>query len=196
MKKIITEEEKDNFCIGVYDKVSNLKNERKNLTDEYYGAVEKMNNLSSDYQKLKIEYNEILLLEIGKGKFYNKKIKPIQIEQRINSLEADIFDHYTGKKNDNIKEIESLIPVLKEDLETAKKELEELEQYIVQITDEFFKVKEEYNESKKQVRLLERKMLLISKKIDILLKAIRKVDSAYEESKKIDIEKVKLSLKK
>lgn len=196
MKKIITEEEKDNFCIGVYDKVSNLKNERKNLTDEYYGAVEKMNNLSSDYQKLKIEYNEILLLEIGKGKFYDKKIKPIQIEQRINSLEADIFDHYTGKKNDNIKEIESLIPVLKEDLETAKKELEELEQYIVQITDEFFKVKEEYNESKKQVRLLERKMLLISKKIDILLKAIRKVDSAYEESKKIDIEKVKLSLKK
>ncbi len=196
MKKIITEEEKDNFCIGVYDKVSNLKNERKNLTDEYYGAVEKMNNFSSDYQKLKNEYNEILLLEIGKGKFYDKKIKPIQIEQRINSLEADIFDHYTGKKNDNIKEIESLIPVLKEDLETAKKELEELEQYIVQITDEFFKVKEEYNESKKQVRLLERKMLLISKKIDILLRAIRKVDSAYEESKKIDIEKVKLSLKK
>ena len=196
MKKIITEEEKDNFCIGVYDKVSNLKNERKNLTDEYYGAVEKMNNFSSDYKKLKNEYNEILLLEIGKGKFYDKKIKPIQIEQRINSLEADIFDHYTGKKNDNIKEIESLIPVLKEDLETAKKELEELEQYIVQITDEFFKVKEEYNESKKQVRLLERKMLLISKKIDILLRAIRKVDSAYEESKKIDIEKVKLSLKK
>lgn len=196
MKKIITEEEKDNFCIGVYDKVSSLKNERKNLTDEYYGAVEKMNNFSSDYQKLKNEYNEILLLEIGKGKFYDKKIKPIQIEQRINSLEADIFDHYTGKKNDNIKEIESLIPVLKEDLETAKKELEELEQYIVQITDEFFKVKEEYNESKKQVRLLERKMLLISKKIDILLRAIRKVDSAYEESKKIDIEKVKLSLKK
>ena len=155
-----------------------------------------MNNCSSEYQKLKNEYNEILLLENGKGKFYNISIKPIQIEQRINSLEADIFDHYTGKKNDNIKEIESLIPVLEEDLEVAKKEAEELDQYIMQTTDAFFKAKKEYNEAKKQVRLLERKMLLISKKIDILLRAIRKVDSAYEESKKIDIEKVKLSLKK
>ena len=35
MKKIITEEEKDNFCIGAYSKVNSLKNERKNLTDEY-----------------------------------------------------------------------------------------------------------------------------------------------------------------
>lgn len=196
MRSIITEDETEEFRVNAYNMIYDFKQENRNLKIEEEVTLEEYYRLKKQYDYLSKEYNEICLLEIGKGKYYYKRIHPVMIEQRINGLKSDIFDHYREDINeDKKKEAESLIPVLKEDLQNAKEEEKQLEEYIHKTMDEYNSVRAEYHNKKEKLEEIRKKIKINEKRIEFLERLIRKVDNAYEKSRKINIEKIKSNVK-
>lgn len=167
--------------------------ENNELTKEYKLLYRQTDDIYGEFINVKKEYDEICLLEIGKGKYYKITQKPITIAQRIVSLENDRYDHYRRHINEEkIKEIDSLLPILKEDLEKSQKELEEFENSRKKIIEEYNEKSKIYKEYKKRLKEIENIINKNNKRIKFLIKRIKYIERNYDKCKYINPKKLNL----
>ena len=78
MKRYITEEEKELFFIKAFDYIKMLRENNKVIKKEINVLYDKLEELEREIKILKIDYDEFLLLNIGKGKYYKTVIRPVE----------------------------------------------------------------------------------------------------------------------
>ncbi len=190
MREILTEEKKEEFCVKAFSNINLLNKETERLDYEYAKICEELKELCIKYDELKEDYREICLLQIGKGKYYEIKKLPIVIEQKIDKLSADAYDSYRGLINENNKrKMELLIPILKEELKKAQDDEKKLEEFIRNTEDEYYSIRSQISTLEKRQRKIISKQLKNTKIAKKLLIKVKKVENAYDKSKKIDIER-------
>lgn len=180
-KVYLNEEEKEQFCLQASEKINELKEENRSLKKKYKVYEEGYVNLKNKFSKLKEDYKNVILLNLGKGDFYPISIKPVLIEARINNIKADIYDYYKEIPDENaIKKKEGLIPALEEDLEEAELKAKELEEFCDNISVDYIETSNDLKTVKKILREISQKYNSNEKKINELLALIQKEEKLYE----------------
>lgn len=192
-KKIITENEKEEFCVNAYNYIDKLESENKSIKQKLKDLSSKIQILEKEYLDMKEKYNEICLLNIGKGEYSQIMKQPKEIKGKIEKLESSGYDDIKIRVDyGDKKERERLVPVLKEDLQNAEEEVRKLEEECERITEGYEQKRSDLNSCKKEYSMLNKKLRENSKKISYFLKKIKYVERIYNSNKPIHSKKLEL----
>lgn len=96
----------------------------KTLIEEYKKNIETLENIGEDY-------NEALLSNIGKGKYYKETTNSLEINSRLNDLKNRL---YNANDDENIEEYQSEISTLEAELSKASENEKNARLHIALIT--------------------------------------------------------------
>lgn len=195
-KRFITEDEKEQICVEIYDEIALTKNRLKQLNSLYKKAILEQEELEKEHEHLEKEYYELNLIDLGKGKYYSIAIKPTLIRQKIESIKNDEYDYYNKENNEPriIKRGEGLIKVLEEDLQDAMQDEQTLKAYKDTINDAYVKVENLLKNNKNNLYIIRKTITLNNRKIKKLEILAKEVDNSYIKNKKISVKKINLTL--
>lgn len=194
-KKYLTEDDKEELCKDIYEIIQKLREENKAGRYLFTKVDKKINDLKELYIELENEHKSVVLLAIGKGKYYDQSIESTLIQSRINNIKEEQYDYYKKSNNDKSRQSEYLLLSLEEDLENAKIAEKELDTHVAEVEKKYIECKEELKTFKK----LQGKIIKIvennSNCIYFLETVARDVNQAFEDNRQVNTEKLKRKIK-
>lgn len=193
MRRKISNDEKEEFVVQAFNYENMLNRKVKKLTKKIEILQDEKINLIEEFKKIRNEYNEILSAYTGRGKYYQILVEPTKIQDKLTTLENDIYNCYRNEFNENkAKEFELKKGPLTEDLEEANKNVFKFEKRREDIEDKCIEIREKLDEYRKNIKDLINELNNAKRDQKKLINNIKKVDNAYLNNKKISEKKLEL----
>lgn len=167
-------------CIDLLNlKIKEINKKILELYTQEDQIKEKINSLNE-------EYNQLLLLNIGKGKYYYIEQEYQNLKNRLNNLHDSIYDPYNGlidKKSE--KKYELLRGPLNEDIDEAKRKVDELNKYKEDVYNKYNQYSEDLKKCKNEIKILRKKLSKIEIDRNKITASVKMVEKLTNNNRRI-----------
>ena len=190
MKRIINEEEKENYCVVMFDEINKINKETKDLNIKLINLQHNLSEVGKKYYDLQKEYSEMLKAKNGRGKYYKIISRPIEILEELENLQNATYDSYKRTIDEDKRKAYLLKKdILKEDLEKANQELTDFNVKLISVEKEYNLIEIEYKNIKNEIRKVSIRLVNLDRKKSNYLKKLRKINRAYDDKRKVNVKK-------
>ncbi len=190
MKRIINEEEKETYCVVMFDEINKINKETKDLNIKLINLQHNLSEVGKKYYDLQKEYSEMLKAKNGRGKYYKIISRPIEILEELENLQNATYDSYKRTIDEDKRKAYLLKKdILKEDLEKANQELTDFNVKLISVEKEYNLIEIEYKNIKNEIRKVSIRLVNLDRKKSNYLKKLRKINRAYDDKRKVNVKK-------
>lgn len=177
---------KEEYVVKAFSCIDKINLRLRQINAKLSRLYTKKSELEEELALLKKDYKELLLLNIGKGKYYHIEQELFGLTQRLKSLEEAIYDSYSRELDTKKqKEYDLLKRPLEEDIEQAALEVDKLHNHKNNVNEQIETKKHELALVKGEIKTYEKESTSLQNDKDKISYSIKVVSDSMETNKPI-----------
>ena len=177
---------KEEYVVKAFSCIDKINLRLRQLNSMLNRLYIKRSELEKELALLKKDYRELLLLNIGKGKYYHIEQEHFGLIQRLKGLEEAIYDSYSRELDEKKqKEYDLLKRPLEEDIEQAAIEVDKLHTHKDNVNKQIEIKKEELFLVKSEIKTYEKESTTLQSDKDKISNSIKVVSNSMDTNKSI-----------